>query len=365
MRRIAYVINYIVKGGPSAVVLNMIHNLDRIRFEPVLITLFEGNDSDIINKEKNAGLKIIECGQKSRSQFLLHGLSGYRKILEDNHIDIVHGHGFIPDVMNARIGKEFKTISTAHNIMFEDYPLNYGNLKGLVYCAIHLWAMRRLSQVVCCSKSVYDVMKKYLPGCQYIENGIEDFTYSCQVSRADLQIPEDAIIFLYAGYLIPRKRVPFLVENFVKCHGPNEYLLILGMGEDEDLCKSLADNHVIFAGFQTNPYQYMAISDIYTSASSSEGFSISVLEAMHCGLGLFLSDISSHREVVEGTSGLYVGELFSEDNFTEKYATLVQSISKIDKGLIRAYQGKKLSAKAMMDRYMKIYCMLLLDQRMV
>lgn len=41
MRRIAYVINFIVKGGPSAVVLNMIHNLDRTRFEPVLITLFE------------------------------------------------------------------------------------------------------------------------------------------------------------------------------------------------------------------------------------------------------------------------------------------------------------------------------------
>ncbi len=361
MRRIAYVINYIVKGGPSAVVLNMIHNLDRIRFEPVLITLFEGNDSDIINKEKNAGLKIIECGQKSRSQFLLHGLSGYRKILEDNHIDIVHGHGFIPDVMNARIGKEFKTISTAHNIMFEDYPLNYGNLKGLVYCAIHLWAMRRLSQVVCCSKSVYDVMKKYLPGCQYIENGIEDFTYSCHVSRADLHIPDDAILFLYAGYLIRRKRVPFLVKNFVKCHGSKEYLLILGNGEDENLCKKLADDHVRFVGFQTNPYQYMEISDIYTSASSSEGFSISVLEALHCGLGLFLSDIPSHREVIEGIQGLYVGELFSDSSFIEQYVALVQSISNIDKQLIQKYQEKSLSAKAMMKHYMEVYNTVLMD----
>lgn len=355
MRRIAYVINFIVKGGPSAVVLNMIHNLDRTRFEPVLITLFEGNSPEIVAREKEAGLKIVECGHKSRFQFLLHGLSEYRRILEDNHIDIVHGHGFIPDVMNARLGKPFKTISTAHNIMFEDYLLNYGKIKSSVYCRIHLWAMRQLDQVVCCSKSVYDVMKKYIPGCQYIENGIEDFSYSCQISRSDLHIPEDAIVFLYAGYLIRRKRVPFLVKNFVKCHGPKEYLLILGTGEDEELCKLLADNHVIFAGFQTNPYQYMEISDVYTSASSSEGFSISVLEAMHCGLGLFLSDIPSHREVLKGKSGLYVGELFSEDNFAEKYATLIQSISKIDKGLIRAYQGEKLSAKAMMEQYIHVY----------
>ena len=355
MRRIAYVINFIVKGGPSAVVLNMIHNLDRTRFEPVLITLFEGDSPEIVAREKETGLKIVECRHKSRFQFLLHGLSEYRRILEDNHIDIVHGHGFIPDVMNARLGKSFKTISTAHNIMFEDYLLNYGKFKGSGYCRIHLWAMRQLDQVVCCSKSVYDVMKKYIPGCQYIENGIEDFSYSCQISRSDLHIPEDAIVFLYAGYLIRRKRVPFLVKNFVKCHGPKEYLLILGIGEDVELCKSMADDHVIFAGFQTNPYQYMGISDVYTSASSSEGLSISVLEAMHCGLGLFLSDIPSHREVLEGTSGLYVGELFSEDNFAEKYATFIQSISKIDKGLVRAYQGEKLSAKAMMEQYIHVY----------
>lgn len=357
MHRIAYVINYIVKGGPSAVVLNIIHNLDRTRFEPVLITLFEGNDPRIIVNEKKAGLQIIECNHKNRLQFLLHGLFEYKKIMEEHQIDIIHGHGFIPDIMNARLGNKFKTISTVHNIMFEDYLMNYGRAKGSIYCQMHLWAMRRLDQVICCSKAVYDVMKKHIPGCQYIENGIEDFEYPYHVSRSDLHLPEDSIVFLYAGYLIQRKRVPFLVENFVKCHGPKEYLLILGMGEDEDLCKSLADNHVVFAGFQTNPYQYMAISDIYTSASSSEGFSISVLEAMHCGLGLFLSDIPSHREVVEGTSGLYVGELFAEDNFTEKYATLVQSISKIDKGLIREYQGKKLSAKAMMNQYEQIYNM--------
>lgn len=358
MRRIAYVINFIVKGGPSAVVLNMIHNLDRTRFEPVLVTLFEGNSPEIIAREKEAGLKIVECGHKSRFQFLLHGLSEYRRILEDNHIDIVHGHGFIPDVMNARLGKKFKTISTAHNIMFEDYLMNYGRIKGSIYCYIHLWAMRRLDQILCCSKAVYDVMKKSLPGCQYIENGIEDFSYSCQVSRSDLHIPEDAIVFLYAGYLIRLKRVPFLVKNFVKCHGPKEYLLILGTGEEEKRCKALADDHVVFTGFQSNPYQYMAISNIYTSASSSEGFSISVLEALHCGLGLFLSDIPSHREVVEGATDVYLGECFTLVNFKSKYRRLMQHFLALNVLKIKTYQRKNLSASEMMNQYMKQYSLL-------
>ena len=36
-------------------------------------------------------------------------------------------------------------------------------------------------------------------------------------------------------------------------------------------------------------------------------FSISVLEALSCGLGLLLSDIPSHREVVEMGQDVYLG----------------------------------------------------------
>ncbi len=355
MRKIAYVINFIVKGGPSSVVLNMIHNLDRTEYEPILITLFEGNSPAILSKEREHGLQIIECNHKSRLQFILQGLPEYQRILKDNHIDIVHGHGFVPDVTNARLGHAFKTISTAHNIMFEDYRLNYGSVKGLIYCKIHLWAMRRLDRVVCCSKSVYDTMKDYIPGCQYIENGIEEVKAPCQVSRADLHIPDDAIVFLYAGVLNRRKRVPFLIENFVKNHGSKEYLLTLGEGEELERCKAMADDHVIFVGFQRNPYQYMAISDIYASASSSEGFSISVLEALQHGLGLFLSDIPSHREVLEGAEDIYLGEYFSTTNFAEKYETLIKNDSMLNSLEIKTYQSKRLSATAMMISYMQQY----------
>lgn len=355
MIRIAYVINFIVKGGPSAVVLNMIHNLERSKFEPILITLFEGNSPEIIDRERKNGLTIIECHNKSRLHFILHGLATYKQLLKTHHIDIVHGHGFVPDVMNARLRHEIKTISTLHNIMFEDYAFNYGKWKGKIYCRIHLWALHHMDKSVCCSKSVYDVMKEYVPRCTYIENGIEDFIYSQQVTRAELGIPSDAIVFLYAGYLIPGKRVCYLIDEFVKSHGKNEYLLILGTGPEESKCKELADDHVIFVGFQKNPYQYMAISDIYTSASASEGFSISVLEALHCGLGLFLSDIPSHREVVEGAGKLYLGEYFSLQDFAPKYRKLISHYQDIYPEKIKEYQKKNLSATAMVVAYEKVY----------
>ena len=97
----------------------------------------------------------------------------------------------------------------------------------------------------------------------------------------------------------------------------------------------------------------MNISDVYVSASKSEGFSISVLEALSCGLGLFLSDIPSHCEVVEMGQDVYLGETFSPDDFEVKLKALRER--KINKSAIKAFQEKELSAKSMAAGYQKRY----------
>lgn len=136
-------------------------------------------------------------------------------------------------------------------------------------------------------------------------------------------------------------------------HEGDEYLLVLGKGEKEAECKAKADDHVRMLGFQTDPIAYMNISDVYVSASKSEGFSISVLEALSCGLGLFLSDIPSHCEVVEMGQDVYLGETFSPDDFEVKLDALRKK--KIDKVEISAFQEKELSAKEMTKQYGNFY----------
>lgn len=136
-------------------------------------------------------------------------------------------------------------------------------------------------------------------------------------------------------------------------HNENEYLLVLGKGDKEAECKEKADSHVKMIGFQSDPIAYMNISDVYVSASKSEGFSISVLEALSCGLGLLLSDIPSHREVVEMGRDVYLGETFSQDCFKAKLGALREG--KINKNDIMAFQEKELSAKKMTAGYQKRY----------
>ena len=353
MKRVAYVINYIVKNGPSSVVLNLINNLDRSEYDISLITLFEGNNAEVVSALRNNGVTVYECSTLSRMKCLLGQSKEFSDIVDKGHFDILHTHGIIPDVLSARLHTAAKRITTIHNNMYEDYLDSYGYAKSRIFIALHLAALKKLDVCVCCSRSVYDVMKRRLPNASFIRNGIKPVQAHSVITRAEVDVPEDACVFLYAGVLNSRKNIVWLIDNFVQYHEDDEYLLVLGKGEKEAECKAKADDHVRMLGFQTDPIAYMNISDVYVSASKSEGFSISVLEALSCGLGLFLSDIPSHREVVEMGQDVYLGETFSQDDFEIKLKALRER--KTNKAEIRAFQEKELSAKEMTKRYESSY----------
>lgn len=353
MLKVVFVTNYIVKNGPGNVILNLINNLDDARYEISLITLFEGNDVYVVKSLRNKGVKVHECIALNRTMCILGRADEFEKIIQRENFDVIHSHGFIGDILSSRLNLPIKKITTIHNDMYEDYLDTYGYVKSRVFIALHLAALKKLNRCVCCSKSVYQTVGKKLGNAVYIRNGIQAAEAHSVVTRKELGIPENTKIFLYAGVLNLRKNVSWLVENFVRYHDENEYLLILGKGDKGAECKEKADDHVRMLGFQQDPVAYMNISDVYISASRSEGFSISVLEALSCGLGLLLSDIPSHREVVEMGKSVYLGEIFEEDNFNLKLEEMRNN--GLNKKAISDFQSSELSAKTMTKKYEIIY----------
>ena len=100
-------------------------------------------------------------------------------------------------------------------------------------------------------------MKRHLPNVSFIRNGIEPVQAHSVITRAEVDVPEDARVFLYAGVLNSRKNIVWLIENFVQCHENDEYMLVLGSGEKEAECKAKADDHIRMLGFQADPIAYM------------------------------------------------------------------------------------------------------------
>lgn len=355
MTRIAYVINYIAKNGPSSVVLNIIRNLDMSEFEVSLITLFRENDQAIVDELRKQNINVLECKTMRRNTCLIGKNRELKQYILQGEYDVIHTHGFVPDILLSQMSLQAYRISTIHNNMFEDYPITYGALNGAVMTQMQMAALRKQDTCVCCSQSVYNVMKRHLSNLICIPNGIDHLKSSTSITRYELGIPETSRVFIYTGVLSKGKRVQQLIRYFVAERTDEEYLLIAGTGPENEACQQVADNHVLLLGGRQDINALMAISDIYTSASFTEGFSIAVLEALSHGLTLLLSDMPSHREVFAKAS-MPIGELFSAETYGQALQRLRQGMGKCSKEQIKDIQRDVFSGKNMAAQYVQLYC---------
>lgn len=355
MINIAYIINRIEVGGPSNVIRNLIASTDRTQLNVFVITLFDGKDNPkVVEELKAQNVKVINL-KYSNSVECFFKYKRIDAVIKKYKITILHSHGFIPDYFVKKTRLCVKKISTLHCRLFEDYPEVYGKVKGIVLARIHLHYLKYFDKVVCCSKAVYLHTKTHINNLTYIENGIVIKEDNIKKTRNELGIPEDGLIFIYTGQLRKRKNVHWLITEFVRIHDDNEYLVILGKGPEELTCKSAADDNVIFFGFRENVIDYLKVSDVFISASLSEGFSISVLEALENGLTVFLSDIPSHKEIFEIDDHYYIGEFFSTNDFETQFYKLRNNLPNSNHNQIKEFMKKYLSANHMSKRYQEIY----------
>ena len=360
MIHVAFVINSIHIGGPSYVIRSIIKNMDRRMFEISLITLFDSeNTLEVIEELKELGVNIIEMHVKGRAEALIKTQSKFNTIISSNSINVIHSHGFIPDILSARCTvKDVKKISTIHNNLYTEYPEVYGNRKAKYLIPVHIHYLKRLNTCACCSQFVYDSMSKAIPNATVVRNGIDKTVPKTLVKRSDIGVPDNAVLFIYVGQLRTRKNIIWLIRQFKNYHRDNEYLLILGKGADKEECEKIQDSNIIHYGFSDNPYAFMKISDVYISAALAEGFSISVLEAMDNGLALFLSDIPAHLEAFKAAKGVSLGECFKTNDvvdFEKKLDVLRKELPGIDRDAIRRIKNKEMSAEKMTKRYEELY----------
>ncbi len=361
-KRIFFVITYISRNGPSRVIENMIYGLDKTKYEIYIITFLANNDQKYQSFLEKQGVKNININLRNRMEILLRAKKELDILINDYLPDVIHSHGILPDIINAQlVGYYGVRVSTIHNNMYEDYLYSYGKILGNLFILWHQYYLKKMDKCIGCSKTVFDGLKHQLGNLTFVRNSIyrnQDIRKENNFNklRYELGISADDTVYIYIGNLSKLKNVKFLIEQFNDLLCENEYFLLLGAGAKEEQLKSLATNENIkFLGFKNNVDDYLKMSDIYCSASTSEGFSIAVLEALENGNYLLLSDIPSHKEIFEIEKKVYIGENFSENNFSEKKKILSAKLKEKDVTKIQEFLKENLSVYTMMEKYVQIY----------
>ena len=124
----------------------------------------------------------------------------------------------------------------------------------------------------------------------------ERYLEEAQRFRAEVNVPGEAFVFLFAGKLTLKKGLSTLIEAFRLINNQSVYLLIVGNGPLEQELKKRCreETNIIFADFQNQermPAVYAAC-DVFVlpSAGPGESWGLSVNEAMAAGRAVIVSN---------------------------------------------------------------------------
>lgn len=114
----------------------------------------------------------------------------------------------------------------------------------------------------------------------------------------------DGMKFVLAGTFIKIKGFDRFVKvcKRLKDDGEHFFALIMGDGEEkENIKKIIAETNlgdtVKILDFQTNPYKYIAHSDVYVCSSYAEGYSTAVSESVALNVPVITTECSGMREI--------------------------------------------------------------------
>jgi glycosyltransferase involved in cell wall biosynthesis len=331
--RIVYLVSTLRRTGPTSQLLNIVRNLERGCFQPVIVTLSPEPPDSMMQDFAAAHVDVRSLSMPRALAALRRDWSGAIEQalgIPLREVDVVHSQGVRCDVVSSKHLGGMPRVATARNYPYEDYVMMFGPLLGRIMAWKHIRSLRALPVVIACSDSVADRLRGHGVAAEVIQNGVDTSRY-CPATAADrarvrreLQLSASNRLAVSVGSLAVRKDTVRVVQAVRRIPDPNLVLMVVGSGSDEAACRreAVGDARIRFAGQAADVAPYLKAADLFVSASRSEGLPNAALEAIACGLPLVLSDIEPHRELFAAAD--WAGELFA----TGDTAALAASIAR-------------------------------------
>jgi teichuronic acid biosynthesis glycosyltransferase TuaC len=247
-----------------------------------------------------------------------------RKLHRQKSFDCIDAHYIYPDCFAAVIiGKLLRlpVIASARGTDINLYP-KFRGLRPMIR-----WTLKNTAGNIGVCRALADEMIALgaPPGkVTVIGNGVDLNRFhpvDRKEARRQLNVPQDAIVAVAVGALIPRKGYQFLIPALAAIaeQFPSLRLYIVGKGEQSEL-KVLAESQgvadrVFFAGSRPNEELnlWYSAADVSCLVSSREGWPNVVLESLACGTPVLATGLWGVPEIlVSPELGIMVQQQIAE-----------------------------------------------------
>jgi glycosyltransferase involved in cell wall biosynthesis len=287
------------KGGLEEVVLTLARNLQRSGSVGVLVLVADGAIGHLGQRAQQAGIQVVPL---HRNPLLL------RRILRSLRVDVVSLHY---STFGAREYAEagVPMVYTVHNT-YVWADAGFARERAEAYAQV-----ARFIAVSEPAASFFAARLGIDPArIQVVPNGLDPELLGTErrLERSAFGLAAGDVVFLNAASFNWNKFHVLMVaalERVLRRY-PNAKLVLVGNTHDR-ACREEVEAQVQARGLgaRVRILEYvpkdeliglMRLSDCFLLPSLIEGWSIAVLEAMHSGLPLILSDVGSARTVIEG-----------------------------------------------------------------
>lgn len=273
-------------GGAETVFTSLLRHLDRGTYRHTVVLRGEGWVADTVRDMGYEPL-IID----SKGSFNLNYVVSLIRLIRRTRVTIVHAHLLGSNVYGAlaALTCRIPMIATFHGGV--DVA---GNERFLAtkFRLINLGA----SAIVCVSRGLQKELASRSPlaasKLRLIYNGVDPQQFKPQQSdalKSELGLPAESKLVISIGNIRPAKGYPYLVEAAADVISENRDIHFIVVGHPrKDLFQKLEaqvkvagiESNIHFLGFRDDVEDVLCQADVFLLPSTSEGFSISTVEAM-------------------------------------------------------------------------------------
>lgn len=314
---ILYVLDTLFIGGAEQHVATLCKHINKEKFHVVVCTLFSRDPNlhePIADEIRALGIRVEQlamCRWRDRL-----AITQFLRLIDEEHIDIVHGHMVPADFWGsfmAKIFRQRKTIYTCHQpFLKEGWAMRFQQLALNIFLADRIVSVSEATTYFC-SKICHASPRKIIK----IPNAVDTDRFRPEVSgssiRTELGLSDEVPVIGNIGRYTQEKGYPFFIETAAKVaqtHRDAKFLIVGHGYEHDKLNNMIGELGLKDRFFMTGPRrdipEILGAIDIFLFTSIwGEAFGISLIEAMAAGKPIIAANVGPTREIIEdGVNGL-------------------------------------------------------------